>query len=409
MPLPLSTAPNGSRRRALRTTFALATALASGLAFAQPTGAPIRVGGTMSLTGPLAQTAQLYKIASEIYVDRLNKGGGLMGRPVQLVLVDDQSKPDMARTLYEKLITVDKVDLLMGPYATGNILAAMAVAERYGKMLLHSSFGIPKLAKYERQIPVGPMGVSPEESFPSLVLDAMNAAGKMPKTVAIVTSKFPSVHFVGTGAREVMKKRGVKEVLFLEYEFGGRDYGPIAARIRDANPDLLFVGAIGLEGNQILEALKKIDYSPRNHFYLYPAPGPLAQSPDGKNAMSTSTFENHAPFTSSPIGADLAREFKERATKAGMPYSELESQGAGQFANWQILEAAVNGAKSLDDKVLTDWIRKNPVDTIIGKQSFTGANNFGTFIFKLKQVQDGRWVMVYPPEAAAPGAKLIVQ
>jgi ABC-type branched-subunit amino acid transport system substrate-binding protein len=395
-----------NRRQALATLAGLAL---SSLVGAATSGPPVKVGGTLSLTGPLAQTSQLYKIASEMYVERLNKGDGLMGRPVEFILLDDQSKPELARSLYERLITVDKVDLLMGPYATGNILAVMTVAERYGKLLLHSSFGIPKLAKYERQIPVGPLGYTPEEGIPTIVLDGLAAAGKTPKTVAIVASKFPSVHFVGTGAREVMKKRGVKETLFLEYEFGARDFGPIAARVRDADPDLLFIGGIALESNLLLEALKKLNYTPRNHFHLYPAPGPLANSPDATNAISLTFFEDHPPFTSKPLGAEFARTFQERATKAGMPYTLLEMQGSGQLSSWQILEAAVNATKSLDDKVLTQWIKANPVETFAGKQSFTGPNNFGEFNYKLKQVQNGKWLVVYPPEFAAPGAKLVVK
>src|SRR5216117_4592839 len=99
-------------------------------ALAAPAGPPIRIGGTLALTGPLAPTALLHKIAGEIYVDELNRANGLLGRPVEWVLLDDQSKPEVTRTLYEKLITVDKVDLIIGPYATGAILSAMAVAQR---------------------------------------------------------------------------------------------------------------------------------------------------------------------------------------------------------------------------------------------------------------------------------------
>src|SRR5262245_16191123 len=88
-----------------------------------PAGQPIRIGGTLALTGPLAPTALLHKMAGEIYVEELNKGNGLLGRPVEWVLLDDQSKPDLTRSLYEKLITVDKVDLIIGPYATSGILA----------------------------------------------------------------------------------------------------------------------------------------------------------------------------------------------------------------------------------------------------------------------------------------------
>ena len=62
------------------------------------------------------------------------------------------------------------------------------------------------------------------------------------------------------------------------------------------------MGAIGLDGNQILDALKKIDYTPKSHFYLYPAPGPLAKAPEGKGALSTTIFEEHPPFTNSAGG-----------------------------------------------------------------------------------------------------------
>ena len=111
------------------TVFAALLVLAAvGITGAAPSGPPIRIGGTLALTGPLAPTALLHKIAGEIYVEELNRGNGLLGRPVEWVLLDDQSKADLTRNLYEKLITVDKVDLLMGPYATSGILAAMGVA-----------------------------------------------------------------------------------------------------------------------------------------------------------------------------------------------------------------------------------------------------------------------------------------
>src|SRR5439155_16009234 len=101
-----------------------------------PAGPPIRIGGTLALTGPLAATALLHKITAEIYVEELNRGNGLLGRPVEWILLDDQSKPEVTRSLYEKLITVDKVDLPMGPYATCGVIAAMGVPRRYSKILI---------------------------------------------------------------------------------------------------------------------------------------------------------------------------------------------------------------------------------------------------------------------------------
>ena len=386
---------------------ALVAMLVTTVGGAAPSGSPVRVGSTLGLTGPLAPTALIHKIAGEIYVESLNKRGGLLGRPVEWVVLDDQSKPDVARTLYERLITVDKVDLIMGPYATNNILAAMAVAQRYGKTMVHNSFGIPKLAKYDQQFGGYAIGPEPERTFPNMLFDALAASARPPKTIAIVTSKFASVHFLSIGAREVAPKRGLKEVLFLEYEFGNRDFGPIAARVKDANADFLWVGAIGLDGNMLLDALKKLDYTPRQHFYLYPAPGPMIAAPEAKFALSSTSFEEHPPFTASPVVQEFMKVYRERAAKAGLPYTAVETQAAGEYVGWQILEAGVTGARSLDDKAIAQWLRTNRVDTIIGKLRFDGPNNYGDDLAKVKQIQDGKWVVVWPAEWAAPGAKLI--
>src|SRR5947207_4445520 len=283
--------------------FALSSSLIGGGALAAPSGKPIRIGSTLALTGPLAATGQVHKIVGEIYVEQLNANNGLLGRQVEWIVRDDQSKPDLARTLYEQLITVDKVDLLMGPYATGAILSAMGVAQRYNKVLVHHTFGIPSLAKYEMQFPAWSLGPDPATTVPTTLFNALAASPKPPKTIAVVTSKFPSVHFVSLGAREVAKKRGLNEVLFLEWDFGNLDYGPIAARIKDAKPDFLWVGAIGLEGNQLLDALNKIDYTPQEHFYMYPAPGPMSKSPLAKNALSMTVFAEHAPYTNAAAAA----------------------------------------------------------------------------------------------------------
>jgi branched-chain amino acid transport system substrate-binding protein len=149
--------------------------LAAAPALRAQTG-PIRIGSTLGLTGPLSGASAAQKIASDIFMEGLNKRGGLLGRPVEWIVRDDQSKPDVARTLYEQLITVDKVDLLMGPYATGAILSAMGVAQRYNKVLIHNTFGLPGLAKYDGQFSVSGSAFDIESVWPSLVLDAAASA-----------------------------------------------------------------------------------------------------------------------------------------------------------------------------------------------------------------------------------------
>ncbi len=388
---------------------ALALALAVVPTAAQPTGQPIKIGSSLSLTGPLSATALIHKIVGEIYVEQLNKKNGLLGRPVEWIVKDDQSKPELARTVYEQLLTVDKVDLLVGPYATGNILAAMGVAQRYGKVLIHHTLGIPSLAKYDLQFPAWSVGPNPEKTVPNTVFDALATLPKPPKTIAIVTSKFPSVFFMSQGARDVAKTRGVQEVLWLEWEFGNRDFGPIASRVKDAKPDFVWVGAIGLEGNQLLDAMKNIDYKPPLHFYRYPAPGPLAKAPEGSHALAASIFEEHAPFTDNPVAAEFVKLYHDRAAKAGLPDISVETQAAASYSAWQTLEAAVTATKGLDDKAIGAWLKANKVKTIQGELRFDKLNNFGDDLMKVKQVQDGKWVTVWPKEWSAPGAKLIAE
>ena len=397
------------RRRRVLAGMVGATAVlgAPAILRAAPSGKPVRVGGTLSLTGFLAQTAQIHKIAAEIMVEEINGRNGFLGRPVEYILLDDQSKPEVARSLYEKLITVDKVDLIQGPYATAPILAAMGVAQRFGKVIIQSSMGIPKLQTYDMAFPATPFGPNPDQTYPNVILDAMASLPTPPKTIVILTSKFPSAQFMAQGMKEQSEKRGVKVVLYLEYESGNRDFGAIAARVKEAKADFLWVGSLGLESNQILEALRKLDYTPKNSFHLYPAPGPLALSPDGKNALCSTFLEPAEPFLSRPGVRRMAAAYKERATKANLPYAIIDAQAAGMISEWQILEAGVNGAKSLDDKAIAAFLKKNGADTIYGNLRFDGPYNHGTAEQLIKQVQNGEWKVVWPPKYAAPGVKLI--
>jgi branched-chain amino acid transport system substrate-binding protein len=369
---------------------------------------PIRIGQSLSLTGPLGQTGLVHKLVGEIFVARLNKSGGLLGRPVEFVLLDDQSKPDTTRTLYEKLITADKVDLVLGPYGTAAILAAMAVAQRYQKLFVQSSLGLPDLATYEMQFAATVGGYDGEHTLAEKILDAYASTGHPVKTVAIASSKFPSSQRMAKGVETVLKARNVALPLFLEYDFGTHDFSPIAARVKDADPDLLWVGALGVDGNLLLEALGQLSYKPRRHFYLYPSSGPLAMLPSAEGGTSVTNFEDVPPFTSNPTGARFADDFRAAAEQANLPYPHADSQAGYEYSAWQILVAAVNATKSLDDKTLCKWLDGATVETVVGKRDFKGKfHTSSQDLQMLRQVQDKKWVSVWPADQATPGVKLI--
>lgn len=368
---------------------------------------PIRIGQTLSLTGPFAQTGLAHQIASEIFVDRLNRSGGLLGRKVEYVVLDDQSKPDISRTLYERLVTADKVDLILGPYGTAAILAAMTVAQRYHKVFIENTLGQPQLATYPWHFSATIGGPDSTSTLPVKVLDAYASTPHPPKNVMIVASKFPSAADMARGMERAVKAREMPLAGFLEYDAGTRDFGALAARIKDADPDFMFVACLGVEGDLLLEALNKIGYRPHRHFYLYPS-GLLAANPLAEGATSYSGFEDVEPYISTKEGGEFAREFDERAKKAGLPYPHVDSQAGNEYAGWQILIAGVKGTNSLEDQKIAEWLDKNSVETIEGKRDFSGrSHTSATDMQQLKQAQHGRWVVVWPSDRRTPGAQLV--
>jgi len=366
---------------------------------------PIRIGGSLAITGPLSATALVHKLTGEIYLDDLNRRGGLLGRKVEWVLKDDQSKPDVARTLYEQLVTVDKVDLLVGPYATPNILSAMGVAQRYNKLIIHHTFGMPHLAKYNKQFPTWATGVEPARTTSDTLLDFMASMPNPPKRIAIVTSKFAPCQLVANGMREGLKRRGLTELMFLEWDFGNRDFAAIASRLKDAKPDFIYAGVIAMEGMMLLDAMKKIDYKAPPMFHHLPSPGPMVNSPDAQGMLVATIFEEHEPMMSNPGAKEFVPQFNQRAKAAGLPDNAVDTQAAASYAAWQVLEAGVKGANSIDDQAVSDWLKRNSVPTIQGPLRFDGPNNYGSDLTKIKQVQNKDWVVVWPRAFAKPGTQ----
>src|SRR5437588_3938660 len=113
-----------SRRQLLKSATAVGLTLAISPAFAAD---PIRIGFGMSLTGSNAGAGKMFLLGREIWRDEINAKGGVLGRPVEFVYYDDQSNPSLVPALYAKLIDVDKVDLVVSPFATNQIAAAMPI------------------------------------------------------------------------------------------------------------------------------------------------------------------------------------------------------------------------------------------------------------------------------------------
>lgn len=375
------------------------------------TNAPIVVGSTLSLTGVFAATGAIHHIAGQEYVDRLNKNGGLLGRQVQWKVLDDQSDQARVGQLYEQLITQDRVDLLIGPYATPNILSAMAVAQRHNYVLpQHTAVLAPQLT-YDCQFPAWSYGPRPNEFIPTQLFDAVASLPNAPKRIAVVTSQSGSAAFVTdgfgsdrTGVLTIAQEKGLQVVADIHYPPTTSDWAPIAAQVRAADPDLVINNGLGVDAVNILQAMTQLGYRPPMMFALFPAPGPLLGLGDlGAGTLTTSLFQ---PDQADKLGGDvqaIVDDFQTRATAAKLPYPVFETQAAASWNAWDILTAGVNAAGSLDHQRICDSLHADGAQTTFaGEVTFNPADhNFWPGTETLAQIQDGKWVTVWPQDKAA--------
>ncbi len=376
---------------------------------------PIVVGSTLSLSGAFAATGQIHKIAGEEFVDRLNKAGGLLGRKVEWVVRNDESDQAKVATLYEQLISQDKVDLIMGPYATPNILSAMAVAERHGYVLPQHTAVLAPLMKYPCQFPGWSFGFAPNEFVPGQLFDAMASLPRPPKKIAILTNQNGSTDFVSYGAGDnkkgfvsIAKERGLEVVAEIKYPPGAAtSWAPLATQVRDAKPDLVINSGLGIDPVNLLQAMAQLNYSPPLMFSLFPAPGPLLKlGATADRVLAVTIFESNKAVLDKlgPVATEIVNDFKNRATEAKLPYTAVETQAVASWNAWEILASGVKAAGSVDNKAICDALHKNGADTTFsGHLTFDPAqNNFWPPTASgLKQIQDGNWISVWPAERAA--------
>jgi branched-chain amino acid transport system substrate-binding protein len=409
-----TTAPSGTE--APDGTEAPGTTTAPGTTGAA-SGEPIRIGGTLALTGFLAATGVIHQAVGEVFVDRINEQGGLLGRPVEWVLLDDESLPENAAAAYERLITEDQVDLVIGPYGTGNITAAMAVAERYGYVFPHHTASLTYAYDYACHFSSWSTGLHPNITNPNLVYDAIESSGTAPETIGFVISEFPGTMFIaygqeGTdegGAVAEAEKRGYDVVLDVTFPTDISDWSQIAAQVRDASPDFLYIGGLGVNASQLITAMQAIDYTPAGMFTQWDAPGPLLATEGADGIMSVTIFEEHPPFTDDPETVEVAELIHAALAEHDVPYTNVETQAAASWTAWEYLQQAAEGAGSLDQQAMCDWLIENGASTLFHGdiQFFPEEQNYFEDLSKVKQIQDGDWFVVYPEEFAAPDRSVV--
>ena len=336
-----------------------------------PTAAadPVKVGFSMAMTGAVAQNGKQLLIALQLWRDDVNAKGGLLGRPVELVFYDDQSNPSNVPGIYTKLISVDKVDLLLGPYATNMAAAAMPVIVENNKvtitMLAVSVNRHFDYSKYFSMQPLGPDGV---KAFSKGFFDLAAAQTPKPQTVAILSADAEFAKTSADGARENATASGFNVIYDKSYPPPTTDFAPTVRAIQAANPDVVFVAAYPPDTVGIVRAANEIGLTPKMFggtmigLLITPIKTQLGPILNGLVIMESFV---QAPTFNFPGVGDVLKRY--RAVAAG---EKIDQLGYGfvpfGYAAGQVLAQAVEGTNSLDQSKLAAYMHSHKFATVVG-------------------------------------------
>jgi branched-chain amino acid transport system substrate-binding protein len=327
----------------------------------------------MAMTGGLAANGKSALLAQKIWEEDINAKGGLLGRPVKLVYYDDQSNPSTVPGIYTKLLDVDKVDLVIGAYATAQVAPAMPVVMSKNKVFI----GLLGLAvnsefKYPNYFAMIPSGPDAKPSFTQGFFDAAMAQNPKPLTVAIVAADQEFSRNASDGARENAAKAKLKVVYDKTYPPTTTDFAPIVRAIAATNPDLVVICSYPPDSVGMVKAVNEIGFKPKmigGAMVGLQATALKAQLGPMLNGFVNYDMWLPVENLQFPGVADLIRKYQARAVAEGVDALGYYMAPWG-YAQLQVMAQAIEGTKSVDDKRLADYIRANTFKTVLGDIKF---------------------------------------
>jgi len=342
---------------ALFATFAL-----SGAVLAQQ---PIKIGHSMPQTGPLGGGGKAALLALQMWRDDVNARGGLLGRKVELITYDDQGNPALTPGIYTKLLDIDKVDLLIAPYATVPTAPLMPLVKQRGLLLMGNfSFQVNHTVKHDMWFNNAPWSDA-ASWFEGYFEASKTFKGK---TVAFLAADQEFAQNLASGAKELAKKAGLKTVYEQNYPPNTVDFSAMMRAIRAAKPDMVFVASYPGDSVAIVRAVNEVGVGPSVKLFGGGMVGlqftPIMESL-GSQLNGIVNYNSYVPGMDFPG----VKAFLERyATKA----AEAKVDPLGyylppfNYAIGQMIEQAVTATKSLDQKKLAEYLHKNEMKTIVG-------------------------------------------
>ncbi len=354
-------------------TVALAGTVAFVVAGQAQTKEPIKIGFGMALTGPLSANGKMSLVAMQVWESDINAKGGLLGRPVKLVYYDDQSNPSTVPGIYTKLLDIDKVDLIVSGYASGQIAPAMPIAIQKKKLFV-SLFGtgINETFKYSRYFSMIPNGPTPKPAFTRGFFKVAEVQKPKPQTIAIAMADAEFGRNACEGAHENAMKSGFKIVYERSYPPSTTDFSPIVRAVQAANPDLFVICSYPLDTVGMINAMHEVGFKPKMWGgAMVGLQATVFKTKLGPLLNGVVNYETWLPVKSMefPGSMELLKKYQERAKAAGTdPLGYYMPVWA--YADLQVLGDAIAATKSLNDDKLAEYMHKATFKTVVGEVKF---------------------------------------
>jgi branched-chain amino acid transport system substrate-binding protein len=358
---------------------------------------PMTIGISLPLTGDFSQPGGEAKRGYEVWRDMVNDEGGILGREVKLKIVDDASNQDTIVSDYTKLITQDKVDLVLGTFSSLLNFPASAVAEKQGYVYVEPAGGAPDMFSrgFEYLFFAQPATAPHQADVFVDYIKSLPEADR-PKTAAYPTQDDPFTRPVIESMQQQLEGIGVKTVYSSVYPADTTNFQTIANTLKNKKPDLIAQGAVFEDGVGLVRSLKQLGYNPKALFQTS-APSNAGQYSDGVGEANTEGVFYTVSWNESAT-TPLNEEF---VTAYGEAYDGASpaEDAADAFAAAQVLQKAVEEVGEIDQAAIKDYLHSNEVETILGPLSWNEKGEpQGDFI--LAQWQSGKVEVVGPADVA---------
>ncbi len=364
---------------------------------------PIKIGISLSFSGDFSADGQAFQQGYQLWANDINKAGGLLGRQVQLDIVNDNSSPDQVQTNYQTLITVHKDDLVFGPFSTLLTKPASVVASRYGYAFVEGAGGGPSVFTrglhnvFDVSLPVANNLVAFAHYIQTL------PSSQRPTTAAYATEDDPFTQPQVDTARTLLEQEGIKTASYQVYPAETTDYNPIADKMIASGAQLVVVGTLLPDVSAFIQRFKQQHYNPQG---LIATAGPdqgdqFLKAIGGATSAEGIMVPNGGWFPQANTTGN-AQMVQEYLAKYGGTAADISSDVAEAYAVGQVVQQAVTKINSIDNaKLIAELHSGATFDSVQGPVKFdnTGQNIAATaYLF---QWQKGNLVPVYPANVAS--------